>query len=343
MSKTNYWLTLHWPPRDDDERDVEGIWLQDGLEDAGSSLAVGDLVFVYESATGRTEVRLSPEGSRRSICRRGKQGVVGLCRVERGLESDGADEPTTYTDHTKIWWRWYAPTRVVSTAGFVPRLRLNEILGYAPKFNFRGFGDKRSGLKKLSKAEFDQILSDFRDAELKAPTAAPASARKGRMGAGGESEDHRLLKEYVADQPGLALGEEGLETRGVEFGFSTGDRADVYLHDRFGRVVGVEVEVEVESDDLVGPLQALKYCAMLEFLADRPLGEGRAVLVAYSIADEVRERCERYQIECYEVSRQQVRAWRDQRMRRKQSNQPMQQTGLRTAADRHGVGQMRGT
>jgi RecB family endonuclease NucS len=101
----------------------------------------------------------------------------------------------------------------------------------------------------------------------------------------------------------------GLIAKQIEFPFPTGDKADIYMQDAYGRVVGVEIEVEVGPSSLAGPLQALKYRAMLELLAGRSRNEGRAFLVAYKIAPKVRRLCEDYGIECFQVQERAVRRW----------------------------------
>ena len=85
---------------------------------------------------------------------------------------------------------------------------LNEILGYSLNNPLRGFGDKKSGLKKISKEQFLEIRKEFR-AGLPSPTRKPtrviippdSHSRK-------ESKEHLLLKEYVAAHPNEVLGDE---------------------------------------------------------------------------------------------------------------------------------------
>jgi hypothetical protein len=194
----------------------------------------------------------------------------------------------------------------------VPRETLNRLLGYKPSNPLRGFGDQHSGLKRIDAATYLAIEAAFRAGRATPAPAFPLQPRaggppKGRPG--GEGEPHRLLKEYVAGAPEAALGEAGLVLRMMEHPFPTGDRADVVLDDRFGRVVGVEVEVAVGDLDPEGFLQALKYAAMLEPLYDREPDDGRAVLVAYAVSPGMRARCAAYGVECVEVAEATVRAW----------------------------------
>lgn len=308
MAVINYWFTTHWPPRIRTKRDPNGIWLAEGRQAAGTELKPNDIVYIYETATARDEIQTKTDGSFRTVRSiYGVEGVFAICRVTRELASDGLDKETKYTDGSRIWWRWYAPTEIICTSGFVSRIELNKILKFKPGNRFRAAGTLKSGLKKLTVEEFDKILCEFRKGEGKAKRH-PRSSHPGTKG-GGESDAHRWLKEFVASNPEKHLGEIGLVTDGVEFEFPSHDRADLYLHDRFGRVIGAEVEVDVGPAEVVGPLQALKYKVMLEFLAERPKNEGRAFLIAYSISKKIIDKCEKYGIEHFTIDRDIVYNW----------------------------------
>lgn len=307
-----YWLTTHWPPREDEPRDGgSGIWLPDGREGPGALISVGDLVFVYESRSGRTEVRRRTDGSVTHVrCQSGREGIVHIGRVRDPLTADSDSEPESYVDGTTIWWRWYAPVDVMSRSGFVPRADVAEALGYKRSYNFHGFGHQHSGLREVSQLEFERLLDLFTGGRP-IPTKIGQIPRGGHSPGGtGESSAHRDLKLLVADDPASLLGEMGLTTVSVEYPFATGDRADIVLTDQYGRIIGVEIEPSVTFKDVAGPLQAIKYRRMLEWTTDRVPGDSRSFLVAYSISDAMKERCRSYSIECYEVSEATVREWR---------------------------------
>ena len=57
---------------------------------------------------------------------------------------------------------------------------------------------------------------------------------------------------------------------------------------------------------VAGPLQCMKYRAMLSYFFDRPIEEIRSFLVAHSIHPDVRERCMKYKIDARAVTRQGV-------------------------------------
>ncbi|MCE5306812.1 MAG: hypothetical protein LLG20_04150 [Acidobacteriales bacterium] len=310
----NYWLTTHWPPQEDNPSDVAGgVWVPDGREAAGRELRAGDLVLIYQSRSGRTEVRRSPDGTKTILHSiKGAEGIIAIARAEDGLTEDADSHPTTYLDGTEIWWRWFAPVEVLSRTGFVPRVALNNVLGYAPGYNLRGFGDYHSGLKRLSEQQYNALAEIFRNHNPNVlPPAQPfANNTQGhRYGSGLESDEHRLLKEYVASDPSRVLGEGGLKSLAVEYDFPTGDRADCVFEDAVGRIIGVEIEVAVGDAQLEGALQAIKYRYMLEPLTKRALGDSRAFLVAYAISPGMLRLCNGYVVECFVVNKQEVDTW----------------------------------
>jgi len=298
------WLTTHWPPREDEPINRNsGIWLPDGRESAGSLLSTDDLVMVYESRSGRTEIRKAPDGSNKLVrCRLGREGIVHYGRVSGPLTADPTSVSQQYTDGTTIWWRWYAPVVVLSRSGFVTRQDTNAVLGYKTTYNFHGFGHLHSGLREISVKEFEQLRTLYHASRpLKLRTLPiPRGAKKSP--GGGESKRHKKLKEFVAANPSKVLGEEGLRLIRVEYPFVTGDRVDVVLADVNEQIVGVEIEIEVGDSNHAGPLQAIKYRRMLEWMADRAPGDSRAMLVAFTISSAMQQRCAQYGIECYEVN-----------------------------------------
>lgn len=307
-----YWLTVHWPPRKDKPGSLgAGVWVPDRREAAGADLVNGDRVLVYESRTGRPEVRISPDGTRTIVrCIRGREGIVLLGKALSRLQADDGSTPKRYADGTQIWWRWHAPLGDLSRSGFVPRREVNKVLGYKPGYNFRGFGGRHSGLQKISREQFEELERRFRQySPVRLPAARPDLRRDRSKASGGESPEHRQLKQYVADAPSDVLSEDGLRTVASEYPFATGDCADIVLSDRVGRIIGLEVEVDVGKDQLEGALQAIKYRRMLELVARRKLGDSRAIFVAHTIDPAIRKLCEQYVVEYLEVPRKVVKAW----------------------------------
>lgn len=177
---------------------------------------------------------------------------------------------------------------------------MNRVLGYADGYGLRGFGERHSGLGEISEEQFRDLTSLFRG-EL--PRLPKFTTRRpvGLTGEGaGESSEHVKLKERVARNPSAVLGEAGLALVAEEYLFPTGDRADLVLSDAFGRIVGVEIEVEVQDGQPEGLLQAIKYRRMLELVAGRNPGDSRSMLIAYQIAKPMAELADRYGIECFQ-------------------------------------------
>lgn len=302
----NHWITVHWPPHEGKPiNDVApGVWVPDGRESAALDFAEGDLVLIYHPKTGRTIVEQNPDGSVvHHHCQVGREGIVGIGRALEQVTASSDIKPEKYTDGTEIWWRWHAELELLSTSGFVPRKGLCTALGFSESYNFRGFGDKHSGLKKIDASVFDGIVASFRKAGTKTLPVLHPTAGGSSHGGGGESVAHLNLKNYVAQHCSAVFGEKGLLHSHTEYPFPTGDRADIVLEDKYGRIVGVEIEIDVGSADLTGTLQAIKYRWMLEAIKGTKHGESRAALVAYSIDESVKQTSKRYGVECIEVSR----------------------------------------
>lgn len=297
-----YWLTTHWPPHEQQPEDeVGGIYLEEGKQVVGANIAPGDLVFIYQSLTGPTELRQQADGSTiRLRPWRGRGGIVSLECVTSKIMQDEDPTQTEYTDRRPMVWSWSASTRTLNSSGFVPKTDVNRVLEYKHGNRLHGFGTKRSGLMEISERQFEELVEIF-----KRNAPPPMDKRiKGGTGTGtghgwGESEEHRKLKGWIATLPTDALGESGLTTIQEEYPFPTGDRIDVLLEDHYGRVVAVEVEVEIGPGQIEGPLQALKYCAMASLTRRKKPGEGRAVLIAYDICDEILKLCVEYKIETH--------------------------------------------
>jgi hypothetical protein len=312
---TNAWITTQWPlPVDSNDRLHRRIYLPDGRQDAGLNIRPGDTVFIYESGSGRTLVITHADGTQKRVpCGKGKQGIVTVAKILTPVRATN-DEPEHYTDGTTLWWRWIAETHEEVTTGFVAAADVKRVLGYNESYNFHGFGEMHSGVKRLTQEQCDSLLTLFR---LSQPpvVAPPQGTRYGHpTPGGGEGPEHEALKRYLAEQPSLALREADLRTIAVEYEFPCGDRADVVLTDNMNRPMGVEVEVEQDDTELAGLLQAIKYRHMLAVMHVRPFHETRALLVAHRLSGKIKDLCHKYQVQPVEISREDVDRWR--RMKR---------------------------
>lgn len=307
----NYWVTTHWPPRvDENDSDTgNGVWVPENRQKAADDMRAGDQVAFYEARTGRTEIRQLQDGTSLKVgCKLGREGMICYGTVDAPVSAIPDSQPTKYADGTAIWWRWYAPVTVLSRTGFVKRPDLLRILGYKkPTWNLHGFGDYHSGLKKIGKTEFNSLIGAFHASR---PIKLPAFAGGGARAHGGEEGPvHLNLKNYVASNPETALKELGLQTLGIEYQFPTNDRADIVMMDGHNQIIGVEIEPKVSDTELPGPLQAIKYRHMLECLTQREPGDSRGMPVAHAIGSKVKKICERYGVECHEISRKVVDSW----------------------------------
>jgi hypothetical protein len=301
-----YWLTTHWPPRVDQpaDRPHGGVWVQDGKRHVIDPMAPDDLVFIYQSQSGQTEIRTYLDGSTKKIpCRHGREGVVALVRVTERAYQPEDSQPATYTNGRQVWWRYYAPTESVNSAGFIPRRQAAVLLGYAQSYVFRGFGEEHSGLKQISADTFERLRAAFIAFAESDEQQRITRASQADFGPGGEGPEHLALKHRIAADPAGTLGEAGLRLWNVEWGLPTSDCIDVVLKDSYDRFVSVEVEVDCGATEIVGPLQCMKYRSMLSYFFDRPFEEVRTILAAHSIHPGVRQRCGLHGIQSIVVPR----------------------------------------
>jgi hypothetical protein len=171
------------------------------------------------------------------------------------------------------------------------------LLGHAQSWNFRGYS-RGAGIREIDGAAHARLLDAFvasSDADLAAQMAQPTGRSFG--GLGGEGAAHRELKLRIEADPAGALGEPDLRHVETEMEFATGDRVDVVLEDRVGRLVAVEVELDCGPNEVCGPLQCMKYRGLLAYRFGRDPREVRMVLAVRSAHPDLRERCRRYEIE----------------------------------------------
>jgi hypothetical protein len=120
-------------------------------------------------------------------------------------------------------------------------------------------------------------------------------------GRGGETELHEKLIAMIVANPELL--EPGMRNPQCTHKFSTNDKPDILLEDRFGRPVAVEVEpnIPIGVGKEVGLLQAGKYKHLAAAEKGLPCEQARGFLVAPTIPDDIKAKCHKLGIEPKEI------------------------------------------
>lgn len=150
----NYWLTVHWPAREDEDQDANWqywIFLAQGWESSGNNIKPGDRVVIYETANA-PRVKLG----RRLINRLpGRKGVIAIATIKTVLVEDPKAEIEELEDGRKRRWSFRAKTKIDSK-GF---MTLNDLRKCLDK---NGFSARiPGGLMKLKATQFNSILNKF--------------------------------------------------------------------------------------------------------------------------------------------------------------------------------------
>lgn len=126
-------------------------------------------------------------------------------------------------------------------------------------------------------------------------------AIKRKYGAGGEGENHKRLKEWIAKHP-QAIGLKETKKYELEYVFLSGDTVDILFEQENDNDAVVEIETTIP---LPGCHQAIKYRALRCAERSLPLDSNKvkAILVAWDIPQEVRDFCKKYNIYCYEIKK----------------------------------------
>ena len=130
-------------------------------------------------------------------------------------------------------------------------------------------------------------------------SASSGGNHQGHRG-GGESLEHRKLKEHLAVNP-AQLGA-GLRDARTEYSFKSGDKVDILLKDSSGNPVTVEVETHISAQSYVGVWQAVKYQHLAAVEYELPCERVRSILAAPRIPDDVKRECIRLGIEPREIT-----------------------------------------
>ena len=124
---------------------------------------------------------------------------------------------------------------------------------------------------------------------------------KRKYGPGGEGENHKRLKKWVAEHP-QSINLNDIKNHEIEYPFCSGDVVDLLFERKNGFDVVVEIETEIP---LPGAHQAIKYRALrcAEKCLELSSNKVKAVLVAWKIPEEVKRFCMKYNIETFEIKK----------------------------------------
>lgn len=159
----NYWVTTQWPHSIEDDKGQEhsGVYVPNDRQAAVDKMNCGDIVFIYESQSGRVIVENLEDGSRKETpCHIGRMEILDIVEVV-AIHKRKDLKTTQYTNGTSIWWQFHAETKSVYKGGRVSRNKLNDILGYNRNYNLRGFGDQHSGIKKITKEQALALTDEY--------------------------------------------------------------------------------------------------------------------------------------------------------------------------------------
>lgn len=169
---------------------------------------------------------------------------------------------------------------------------LNSKSGY-----FR-WGDERYGDQRASRFIRINNLSELIDTKDRVKFEPTIKDPIPKYGSGGESHEHKTLKEYIANNPDI-LGLDSNVITKVEYLFCTGDRVDILFEISDTQRAVVEIELSGTENLLIGIHQAIKYRALAasEKWCDTSDDKIKAFVVAFETAyDEVIELAKRYNI-----------------------------------------------
>lgn len=151
-----FWLTTQYPPRERPDDPLFGVWLEHAKRVALERMRPGDAVFIYQMKGG--PVRIDEDG--RNACVEGRQGIVFHGVAAEPLRHYG-DEIQRFEGRHDTRWCCGAmlEEKTLDDSGFVPRRRVNQVLGFSSKSNLRSIG--RGGVRELTKNEYHALRAAF--------------------------------------------------------------------------------------------------------------------------------------------------------------------------------------
>lgn len=277
------------------------LWLSSGAAEAKYAQLIGVALQDYFGVKQLREFvkDLLTAGDRSSVLADWKQEgfQTDLSASLLDLDSEYVEEPAETPDATG---NGYADSATTEVASENPHIKETEELqdGYADSATTEE--ESELGMEKPQTNPRKPSSSGGHRNRQQNPSSGSSGGGHNGRGGGGESEQHRNLKESLANNPSL-FGE-GLELVAIEYTFQSNDRVDILLKDTAGIPVTIEVETNQPAS---GIWQAVKYKHLAAVEYGIPCEQVRSILAAPRIPYAVKQECERLGIEPVEVS------WKD--------------------------------
>jgi hypothetical protein len=328
IDNRHYWLWVTSPEHWLDEEGNDSPFLNPKKKDykggewsCGKETKKGDLVFLWRSKKELSKY-LHSMGIKKVITP--KSGIGYLVRAESKADGPRNDEPWPYWCYYKPLYKFENP---VTVEDFKNDLILKKSYPHKTHFvrnsfplskeewdrinqvAFRKNPGYKTFLENLLKTKFSpspngggQRTEDKRPKIEKGLTEKARERVFRKYGPGGEGEEHKKLKNWVAENPKSIGLLDVKDSPKIEYVFISGDTADVLFERENSKFAVVEIETDNPEP---GFYQALKYkilkCA--EAKIDITSADVKAILVAWSIPNFVKELCNQYNVEFQEISK----------------------------------------
>ena len=273
------------------------LWLSSEAAEAKYAQLIGAALQDYFAVKQLREFvkDLLTAGNRSSVLADwGQEGFqTDLSASPLGPDSENVEEPAETPDATE---NGYADPATTEVAPENPHIKETE----EPQDRYADLAttedESEPGMEKPQTNTWKPSSSGGHRNRQRSTSKGSSGGGHNRRGGGGESEQHRNLKESLADNPSL-FGE-GLELVDIEYTFPSNDRVDILFKD----AAGIPITVEVETDQPAsGIWQAVKYKHLAAVEYGIPCEQVRSILAAPRIPDAVKQECKRLGIEPVEV------------------------------------------
>lgn len=279
----------------------------------------GDLVLLWRSKS-KLSTYLRSSGIKKAITPTSDIGY--LIRAESNADGPRKNEPWPFWCYYKPLYKFENP---VTIEDFKNNPTLRESLPYKVHFVRNSFPlskeewdivnqiaiQKNPRYKKFYETLLNEKIARVPKIkpEIEIPAEAGEKTHKKRelylrkYGGAGEGDEHKKFKEWVAENPkSIGL----FDVKGSpkkECSFISGDMVDILFEREDGKFAVVEIETDNPEP---GFYQALKYkilkCAEAKIDITSP--DVKAILVAWSVPDSLKELCNQYNVEFHEIRRE---------------------------------------